>query len=228
MVNLLALVFAIILGIVHYHAESIHLHKNKEKLISFGAGVMLAYLILDLFPMLFQGVGLLNNALFLFILLGFSLLHIIEKYIYQHASKQKKLRELKEAHSITFFIYYFIIGIILLEITSQNYLQGFLLFIPLLFHTTIGSISIKEIHHSIKEKQLVRIFLSSSPLIGALLASYIFIPSFINFAMLGFISGVLLYIITREVIPKENKGDPVNFLLGISIYTTLIVITWII
>ncbi len=228
MVNLLALIFTIILSMAHFYGESIHLHKKSYRIISFGAGVMLSYLILVLFPKLFQGIGLLNNTLFLFILMGFSLLHLVEKYIYQHASKNKKLRELKEVHTISFFIYHFIVGIIVLEVTSKSSLDGFILFIPLLFHTTIGTISLKEIKHSSIEKGFLRVILSSSPVLGLLIASFFYIPQLINYSFLALVSGILLYIITREVIPKENKGDPIDFLLGISMYTILIVITWII
>ncbi len=228
MVNLLALVFTVVLSLAHYYGESIQLYKRKEKLISIGAGVLLAYTILDLFPRVFAGITILHNALFFFILLGFSLHHIIEKYIYQHAAKNKRLKELKEVHSIAFFLYYIIIGIMIKEVTSEQNLQGWLLFFPLLFHTTLGTFSLRDIHKSIKEKKYIVLLLSSSPVIGFLIASIWSISPGIEYSVLGFISGVFLYIITREVIPKENKGDPIDFFFGIALYTLIIVITWII
>jgi len=228
MVNSLALIFAIAISIAHYYAETLHLHKQRDKIRSLAAGVLMAFLILDLFPRLFLNVSLVNNSLFLFILIGFSLLHLVEKYIYQHASKNKKLKELREVHAVIFFIYFTFIGILIVNITNQSPIGGLLFFIPLLFHTTIGTISMKEIHSTMKENKLIRLSLSVSPLIGLLIATYFFIPPIINHSLLALISGVLLYIITREVIPKENKGDPIDFLLGVSIYSIVIVFTWII
>lgn len=228
MVNSLAILFALLLSIAHYLSEEFYIKKNKQKIISFGAGVLLAYVILDLFPRLYIKSGLLNNFLFLFVLLGFSLLHLTEKYIYQHSAKEKRLKELREAHSISFFIYYLIIGIILFNSVTNNIFQGLLLFIPLLFHTTFGAASFHQIHHSISEKKSAKIILSLSPLMGVLLASYVKFSPLINQALLSLISGVFLYIVTREVIPKENKGDPLDFILGMSVYTILIISTWLI
>ncbi len=225
--TLLPLTFAIILSIAHYRGNLIHLKKNKQKVISFGAGVLLAYLILELFPNTFKGISLLNNSIFLFILLGFILFYLTEKFISQQKSKSKKLKELKEIHSLTFLIYYLIIGIILFNITIANQIKGFLFFIPLLFHTTIGSISMNEMYSSIKVNKLLKLVLSSSPIIGVILASSIIITPYLNHILLAFISGAILCIITREVIPKESKVKPLNFLLGISTYTILIIFSWI-
>jgi len=224
----IVIIFGIILSIAHYLSEGFHLHKHKYRVISFGAGIMLAYLILELLPRLYVSLTFLNNSLFLFVLIGFSSFHLLEKYIYQHASKNKRLKELKEAHSAMFFVYYFVIGIILLNITNKNLIEGTLFFVPLVFHTTLGALSINELHHTIKKNTPLKIFLSSSPLLGVLLATYIKIPVPVNHALLGFISGALLFIITREVIPKESKGRPIDFLLGVTVYTIMIVSIWLI
>lgn len=224
----IAIIFGIVLSIAHYLSEDFHLHKHKYKVISFGAGIMLAYLILELLPRLYISLTFLNNSLFLFVLVGFSSLHLLEKYIYQHTSRKKRLTKLKEAHSAIFFFYYIIIGIILSDITNKNLIEGTLFFVPLVFHTTLGSLSLNELHHTIKKNLPLKIFLSASPLIGILMATYINIPVPVNHALLGLISGALLFIITREVIPKESKGNPLDFLLGLAVYTIMIVSIWLI
>ena len=203
-------------------SEEFHLHKNKYRIMSFGAGVLLAYLILELLPQVFRGINILDNFPFIFILVGFSIFYLAEKYIYQHASKKRLLTELKEMHSVAFFIYYLIIGIIIFNITKKSILQGLLTTIPLIFHTTLGAASLNEIHPTIKENKLVKLILSFSPVAGFLLATFYPISETVNHYLLAFISGAFLYVITSEVIPKENKGDPVDFLLGLIIYTALI------
>ncbi|MFH1591862.1 MAG: hypothetical protein ABIB47_00640 [Candidatus Woesearchaeota archaeon] len=224
----IALLFGAILALTHYLSENFHYHKNKWRIISFGAGVMLAYLILDLFPRLYIGINFFNNFLFLFVLLGFALLHLIEKYIYQHASKEKKLRDLKETHSIVFFLYYVIIGILLKSIVDIGFWGGLLFFLPLVFHTTLGAASLKDIHHTIIKKKSLRLLLSASPVIGVLIASFFVVPVMVYYALLAFISGVFLFVVIREVIPKENKGDPMDFILGMSVYSLLIIFTWLV
>ena len=51
--------------------------------------------------------------MFIFLLVGFSVFHLVEKLVYQHAEAARLAWELKEVHSIDFFIYHFIVGVAL-------------------------------------------------------------------------------------------------------------------
>lgn len=224
----LPFIFGIILSLAHYFSEKIHLSyiKDRMKNISFAAGIFIAYLFLDLFPLLFQGDIYFTKISLVFLLIGFSLFHVIQKYEYKHASRKKLRREIKELHSVALFLYYFVVGIILVNITQASPIRGFLFLIPVFLFTIISSISLKEIHHTIKEREVNKIFLSSSPFLGVILATYIPIAGILYSSLLGLITGSLLFIVMEEGIPKERKGEPLYFIYGIILYTLVIALTW--
>ena len=87
---LISLFLGIALVIIHYYSELIHLHSTKRtttSFLSFAAGISVAYLFLYLLPELTAGIKHLDNLLFFFLLAGFTLFHLVEKYIYQHSQK---------------------------------------------------------------------------------------------------------------------------------------------
>ena len=61
-------------------------------------------------------------------------------------------------------------------------------------------------------------------IIGLLINS--FLPDNIEllFLFYSFISGVILYVIVREVIPEKEKGDPLKFLIGLVGFAVVIII----
>lgn len=224
---MLAIVFGIILTFAHYLSDKFHIitHKNRMKILSFSAGISITYIFLYLFPELFQGVQYLSRLIFLFVLIGFIGLHIIEAHIFREKTKSKIQKELKEVHSLSFFIYHLIVGIALFNITSINPIAGLLLFLPILLHTITSSISLREIHAHIKEKAIIKFILEASTLIGILIASFVFIPPYLYNAFIGFVVGALLYVVVRDMMPKGGKGNPL-FLVGGSI--VYLILLWII
>ncbi len=109
-----ALGMGLLLGIVHFFSEKLKPEEGAKhyRIVSFAAGISIAYLFLDLLPHTYEAAIHLKNWVFLFLLLGFVIFHLAEKYIYQHSDQKKLELELKEIHSI-FFIYYFLVGIVL-------------------------------------------------------------------------------------------------------------------
>ena len=152
---------------------------------------------------------------------------MIEKYLYQHEEKERLIEELKEAHSLVFFVYHFVVGMVLVNITLRNITEGILLFIPLLFHLSITNVSLREIHHSLIERKFARFFLCLSTILGILFASFIQISAMLYFTLFAFIGGAILYIVVREEIPEEKRGKPGYFILGTFLYTLLIILLWL-
>ena len=76
-----------------------------------------------------------------------------------------------------------------------------------------------DIHMGVSEKGLSKIILPSSVLVGVItgvLFELIFpIPEILVNSLLAFISGIILYVIVREVIPEKTKGKPNYFVLQI-------------
>jgi len=79
-------VLALILSVVDFFTEGLFSKpsQNKMKFISFAAGVSVSYLFLILLPDIYRGAMNYNKQLFLSILLGFAVFHLIEKYIRQN------------------------------------------------------------------------------------------------------------------------------------------------
>ena len=155
------------------------------------------------------------------------LYHLTEKYIYQHEEKEKLLLELKEAHSLVFFVYHFVIGMVLVRITSLSIIDGLLFFFPMLFHISVTNMSLSEIHKEVTERKIVRFFLALSTLLGVLFASFVNISDLLFFTLFSFIGGAILYIVIREEIPKQKQGYPGYFILGTFLYSFLIILIWL-
>ncbi len=225
---MIALILGLVLAVVHYFSERIEPRDpvTRHKLVSFVAGISITYIFLQLFPKVYQGVESLHEFLFLFILTGFACFHLIEKHIYQHESKEILHEDLRITHSAMFFFYHLIIGILLVELVSINLVGGILFFIPILFHTAVSSASLKGIHIRIRERIILKIILSCSTLLGVLIVYFVSVPSYVVYALLGFILGSLLYVVIRDSIPKETEGKAIYFVLGVVAYALIIGFTW--
>jgi len=227
---ILAILLALFLGVIHFWNEKIFFKQKvtKAKTMSFVAGASVAYLFLYLLPDLYKGVAYINQWIFIFILFGFSLVHLLEKYFYQHIKGEELLLKFKEIHFFVFFLYYFIVGIVLTEFLKVNIWKGLLFFIPIVFYATVSRVSFTEVHIQLREQKFFRILLSLAPLLGVLSASIILKQLFLYHILLAFIVGAFLYIIIMDFIPKEAQGRPEYFLLGTTIYTLIIVLIWLI
>ena len=214
---------ALVLSCVDYITEGKFSEDSlaKTKFISIAGGVSISYIVLILLPEVYNGAIKINQLLYLSVLAGFGTFHIIEKYIRIKYSYLKYKRHHDLIHTITSFIYFIIVGFVLVKLIDKDITTGVLFFIPILFHITIDSIPKK-----ISKKPALKIFIASSPVIGAIIASFLAVSEAVMVALLGIISGVLLYTVTRESIPKEREGKPIFFLIGLLLFTVLILIIW--
>jgi len=146
-------------------------------------------------------------------------------------------KELTRFRFITDYIYHFLVGIILIELLSIELIAGILFFIYALFRTVVTKRSEAhliftdlEIYEEIKynEKPVIKYILGASALtgiiIGLILNSFLPVNLELLFIFYSFISGVILYVIVREVIPEKEKGDPLNFLFGLVGFAVVIII----
>lgn len=224
------ILFGLALTAAHFISQRLHIQHdpNRMKIISFTAGIFITYLILHMFPQLYQGDIFLSRMSMLAALIGFAFFHTLEKYIYQHESGDRLRIELKELHMILLFSYHIIVGIIIVSLTELNLINGILLFIPILLFTSLSTISMKEIHEIMTSGKVLKFVLAISSLIGVSIALIINIPTLIFSVLFGFMLGSLLYIIIVEALPKEKEGNPLFFVLGLVLYTILIAFTWVV
>jgi zinc transporter ZupT len=219
--SFLPIVFGIVFMITHLISERIHF-QHKERIISFSIGVSLTYIFVQLFPEIIQKSRFDETIIFFFVLIGIIIIRLIEIHAYKHRKKKILKKELKEVHSITFFAYHFVTGMLLFEFLKISLIDGILFFIPLLMHSSVSSTSLNEIHGSIRTVGIYKIVLSLSTLIGVFVMYFISPPPFTFDVLLGIVIGALIYIVMRDAMPKARKARPKEFLAGVLFYSFII------
>lgn len=146
-------------------------------------------------------------------------------------------KDLARLRFITNYIYHFLVGIILVGLLDLELIAGILFFVFAFFRTVVTKRSeghiiftdleiYEEIIH--EEKSVIKYILATSTLTGitiGLIFKSIFPTNLeILFIFYSFISGVILYIIVREVIPEREKGDPIKFAIGLIGFGVIIII----
>jgi len=220
----LPFIFAVIIGITYYITNRLDIKQKKyyHIIISFAAGVSITYILLELFPNFTEVALSISKLLFLSILLGFIIHHIIEKEIYKHSRDHELIKFLSLEENVFSFVYHVILGIILVVFVKESMLEGILAFIPILTFTLVSTLPMKP--HNSKWQTA---FMSGSTLFGVLIATlWEGMPLWLEFSLVGLATGVLLYTVIRHHIPFGNKGRIGYFTLGFIIYAFLITISW--
>ena len=217
------ILLALILSITDFITEGFFSKPSAAKLkfISFSAGISISYIFLVLLPEVYSQALSIDRILFLPVLIGFSLFHIVEKFIRQNFHGSALRKEHYMAHSFISFAYFFVVGYILVKVADNNHTVALLLFFPLLLHIIIDSLPRRDSKHI-----LIRVGSASSALLGALLSYVADFGILGNTILLGIVGGGLLYHVIRESLPKEREGKPMYFLIGLLLFTVLVLSLW--
>jgi len=213
---------AAVLVVARYFSTPIarRLERHHMRLVSFSAGLFIAYFFLALLPVVFRAPASIQRDLFAAMLLGLATIHLVEKYVYQHVTNRKELlKELGELHVLGSFADSFIIGFAIVVVLDAGLRPGevYFILIPFLLHTLAASLSTAHIHAHFKLGFLGNALLSSGPLAGAVAASYLqWTPSYF-YLTFAFLLGVILYSVLRGILPQKKKGEPLFFFLGLVI-----------
>ncbi|MFX1503436.1 MAG: hypothetical protein ACFFDH_20905 [Promethearchaeota archaeon] len=146
-------------------------------------------------------------------------------------------KELTNFRLITDYIYHLLVGIILIGLLFIELVGGILFFVYAFFRTIITKrseahliftdLEIYEVPKS-EERKIIKFLSCGSALtgiiIGLLINSFLSVNLELLFIFYSFISGVILYVIVREVIPEKEKGNPIKFLIGLIGFTLVIII----
>ncbi len=143
-------------------------------------------------------------------------------------------KDLEKVHVVINYFYHLIVGLIIFNLLKEVLISGILFSFFAILKATISNTSNRHIkifdiniHTKIEEHNLIRILSITSVLTGVVIG-LIFeilypISSFVIFHFFAFISGIILYIIVREVIPQEEKGRPYYFVSGITIFIIILI-----
>ncbi len=218
-----SLIMGFLLGFIHFVGEGLKIPEGSRhyQIISFASGISIGYLFLDLLPHTYDAAEHLKGGVFFFLLMGFALVHLVEKYFYQHAEASKLRKEFKSVHSVTFFIYYFLAGFVVVELVQKSVLEGILFVFPVTLHAGLSSASLSEIHGRFKPTLWERVLLSLATPAGVLLAFTFPLPIVLQNITISGIAGVLLYVFVKEFLPEKEKGQPMFFILGLIMFFVL-------
>ena len=158
----LAIILAIILGLVQFFSEDIVRKCGKYYIhfLSFSAGISVTYVFVDLFPHFSRKVVITNQYIFFSLLIGFIFVHLIEKFVYQHSSNEKIDNRLKAVNQFTSIFYHIILGFVIFDFAEEGLEKVFLLFIPIIIFTAVRTFPVRS--HS---SALIRLVGSLSTLI---------------------------------------------------------------
>lgn len=224
--HLLSLMLAGILSLADYVTETIHIKKlrKNQKLISFSSGVVVSYIILSLFPEIASYALSDGKSVFLFALIGFVTLNLVEQYIYKEVGQLKSPSLYhKGVHVAYFFIYNFFIGVVLVSFASKGLVQTMLFFVPFLLYI-IAEMLPQEFEF---KNQSFKLIYSLAPLFGAVFgAMYISFVMPVLGELISLVTGTLLYIVIRESLPSDKAEKPLYFMSGVLCYTLIIFLSW--
>lgn len=224
---LLPWVYATVLVAVHYWGEEIAGHRFSAPLTPLAAGVTVSYVFLELLPKFHSGIQYMGRTGFFALLVGFSLPYIAESFIVQHTKTVQELRkEFKEVHSTLVFTYYALIGALIHYLLQQSVAAGTLLFIPVLLHTAVSSLSVAELHRDVMENRAVKVVIMLSVLVGVGAASLVSLQEVTAHLLLGLVTGLFLYVVISNSVSREREGDVRLFLVGLAAYGGVIVYLW--
>lgn len=222
----LPLILAGILSFADYVTEHIYSKKVRasQKLASFSAGAAISYIILNLFPEISSYALIDGKAIFLYALLGFASLNLLEQYISKGIRKTRNSPKYhKILHVAYFFIYNFLIGMILVSFESKGLAQTLLFFVPFLLYIIVEMLP-QEFEF---KGNASKIFYSMAPLFGAIVGiAYRDFTASVFGELISLITGTLLYIVIRESLPSNKAEKPAYFLMGVLSYAIIILMAW--
>jgi len=155
---------------------------------------------------------------------------------YKIKIQNKINKELTNFRFITDYVYHFLVGIILIGLLRIELIGGILFFLYAFFRTVVTKRS--EAHliftdleiyeeQKFEVKPIIKYISCGSALTGIIIGLLIILFLPVNLELLfifySFISGVILYVIVREVIPEKEKGNPLKFLIGLVGFALIII-----
>ena len=213
------IVIAVVLSVAYFFSERFfeHLKKAEAKLVSFSSGLFITSIFLIMMPVLVEDLRFAKINSFFVALWGFVILHIFEKYVLQYSKRKEDyaknrlrlrmfgqiLNHLMLGYAITFFF------------MAKTSILGYLVAIPLAIYLFSSAVISEESHKKFHSTLTGSLIASVAIFIGALVAVILGAYSIASIYIFSFAVGVFIYMIVRDVMPAEKKGNVFYFLYGI-------------
>ncbi len=214
---------------VHYASSRVGLlhHVSKAKFLSFGGGVAIAYVFVDLLPklgkndtyiqsVLRNSIPYIEHHVFILALLGFLLFFSLDR---TPETWQKKLKFNISISSYALFNYF--VGYAVADPYDPEVQPLVLFTLAISLHYCTNDFSLNETYGDMYRKTGKNILLISL-LLGYVTGLFFDLPQ-TSVALLGaFIGGGVIINVIRHELPKEKPNRFSTFLLGAFLYTALL------
>ncbi len=221
---------ALILSIFHFVSEIFvkFTRKHISKLMSLAAGILLSIIFIKMLPDFAKQTLEINYLLFILPLMGFVAFHAIRAYNFKHIQTKKELKaRFRKNHILAFFMEHFIIGFTL-TLTFKDPVVSVLLFLPFILLTISSSILLKIIDKTSKSG-MIKLILGSSTLLGAIVGTLFSFSHILYIGAFGYVLGSLIYIVSRDIIPMEEKKENLTFFtIGLVLTSAVLLINGIV
>ena len=220
----LPVAMAISIGLIHFFGEEIdeYLAGYSFFLASLSAGFTVSYFFIRLIPETMSNAYLtLNN---IFVVAGFTSLYVVEEVVYEREEVFGDIREgFKEVQTALLSFYHLVVGMLLGFLSKQSSHELLLFYLPVLIHTAVNSLAVKEMHEEMLDNVYIKIFASFSTLGGVLLINLVSMPQKMLFSILGIVGGAFIYVVVHDAL-DPRKERPIGFVCGVTVFLFIIVL----
>jgi len=217
---------AVAIAFFHFIGEefSEHIERFHIELLSFGAGLMVGTFFLEILPQVRVGETYLDHFVYVTFLLGFVLIHVLEKLVYQHTVGESEFaKDVIRFEAIGLVAYGLLVGVIVAVFFEAFGNLAYFILAPFFVRAFALSVYSKHINEKIGSR-FNRVLQTVGPVLGAFFGSLLIANKTQLFLVFSMAMGFVLYIVIRDIIPTGKEGKPMYFILGvlITIATSLI------
>jgi hypothetical protein len=238
-----ALVFITTLGLIHIFTGRLGWIDTlpQRRWLSFGAGVSLAYVFVDVLPILSAGQSSLQNAtgvifdalthhVYLIALAGLATFYALELLAKRSRADNRADSQADctspgvfWVHTISFALYNALLGYLLREAEHHGLLACLLLFIALALHFTVNDHALRSHHKSLYDHY--GRWLLAAAVVGGYLVGTLYMVDEATIAILwAFVAGGLILNVIKDELPEQRDTSLSAFVIGMAGYAALLVI----
>ena len=224
--NITPIALALARSILIYVSERIsgYFERYHINLLSLGAGLLVGTIFLDILPYISTGESFLQHYVYVVFLAGFICVHILEKYSYQHTGSGDDLkRERTQFGFVGLVSYGILVGLLITVIFESHGNLAYIVIAPFFFREFAIGVSIKHIS-KMRFGLFEQIIKFLGPVAGALVGLLLISNNTHLFLVLSFATGIILYIVIRDIIPAGREGKPVYFVAGALITVAIFIL----
>ncbi len=211
-------------------------NKNKLHLImSLTAGVLIGVVFFDLMPEIFslaKDHSLDVSSALIFLVIGFLVIHILEKFALIHSTHEEEYATHKHptvglisASGLSFHSFLDGVGIGLgFQVSSHVGLIVALAVIAHDFSDGLNTVTLMLSHRNTVKRSIILLLVdATTPILGVASTLIFTIPSYILILYLGFFAGFLLYIGASDLLPEAHSKHSSFGMIGLTIIGILFI-----